>query len=113
MTKKLLIPGSSEAIRHFHDSARGGQADADFQKMMAGYSLTTARIFYGLPDAPSILQEYIWQEYDIAPGFPNLVSFLDFWQRELDGKVKKVLVANTNLIKPQELKMLDAQFVIN
>lgn len=64
------------------------------------YRLTTAEILYHLPDHPDILQSYIWQDMDIAPRFPVLHKFLDFWCRELDGQVHSVRVASTKLIKP-------------
>ena len=64
------------------------------------YRLTTAEILYRLPDHPGILQSYIWQELDLAPRFPVLHRFLDFWHRELDGKVHSVRVASAKLIKP-------------
>jgi len=60
---------------------------------MKDYRLTTAEIFYHLPDHPGILQTYIWQELDLAPKFPVLCKFLDFWHRELDGRVHSVRVA--------------------
>lgn len=108
MTKSKII-GPSELMPQF----RGAAADEDFKKMLAGYSLTTAQIYYQLPDAPSLLQEYVWQEYDIAPKFPKLVNFLDFWQRELDGKVQQVKVTSTNLLKPRELKMIGTELTLN
>ena len=43
------------------------------------YRLTTAEILYHMPDHPSLLQSYLWQEYDLAPQFPTLRKFLDFW----------------------------------
>ena len=64
------------------------------------YRLTTAEILYRLPDHPGILQSYIWQDLDLAPGFPVLQKFLEFWHRELDGKVHSVRVASASLIKP-------------
>jgi uncharacterized protein Usg len=63
------------------------------------YRLTTAEILYRLPDHPAILQSYIWQELDLAPRFPVLHRFLDFWRRELDGEVHSVRVASASLIK--------------
>ena len=46
---------------------------ADFEKQIVkDYRLTTAEIYYHLPDFPKLLQSYIWQEYDIAPQFPVL-----------------------------------------
>ncbi len=64
------------------------------------YRLTTAEIVYHLPDSPSILQSYIWQELDLAPEFPMLRKFLDFWKFNLDGKLHSVRVNSAGLISP-------------
>jgi uncharacterized protein Usg len=64
------------------------------------YRLTTAEILYHLPDHPGILQTYIWQDLDLAPQYPVLRRFLDFWQRELDGPVHSVRVASARMIGP-------------
>ena len=42
----------------------------EFRLQMEGYGLTTAEIHYHLPDHPSLLQLYVWQDYDLAPEFP-------------------------------------------
>lgn len=84
-------------------------ASDDFVRQLAGYSLTTAEILYRLPDHPSLLQSYIWQDYDLHPRFPKLKSFLDFWSANLEGKLHKVLVAHTGLVKPCELKLVGAE----
>jgi uncharacterized protein Usg len=63
------------------------------------YRLTTAEILYRLPDHPEILQSYIWQALDIAPDYPELHRFLQFWRRELDGKLHSVRVASNSLAK--------------
>lgn len=83
--------------------------DRSFTNMMSGYSLTTAEILYRLPDHPALIQSYIWQDYDQHPRFPKLKGFLEFWSRELEGKLFKVLVAHTHLIRPAELKLIDAE----
>ncbi len=62
----------------------------DFIRQLEGYGLTTANILYRLPDHPKILQTYIWQEYDVAPRFPVLLEFLEFWKRELAGPLHSV-----------------------
>ena len=62
------------------------------------YRLTTAEILYHLPDHPRLLQSYIWQDLDLAPEFPVLRRFLDFWRRSLDGKVHSVTVGSTPII---------------
>ncbi len=88
-------------------------ADRSFTEMMSGYSLTTAEILYRLPDHPALLQSFIWQDYDQHPRFPKLKGFLDFWSRELEGKLFKVLVAHTKLIRPAELRLIDAELKLH
>ena len=79
----------------------------DFIRQLEGYGLTTATILYRMPDHPRLLQSYIWQEYDLAPRFPVLVEFLDFWTREIEGPLHSVTVAHARLIKPAEFQSVD------
>ena len=69
-------------------------------KQLRDYRLTTAEILYRMPDHPELLQSYVWQDLDLAPRFPVLRKFLDFWNRELDGKVHSVRVASARIIQP-------------
>ncbi|SED73602.1 Usg protein (tryptophan operon, function unknown) [Rhizobiales bacterium GAS188] len=85
----------------------------DFTRQLAGYGLTTAEILYRLPDYPSFLQSYIWQDYDVAPRFPVLHDFLAFWVTRLDGPLHSVRVAHSKLIKPCELRLLEKEYTIN
>jgi uncharacterized protein Usg len=62
-------------------------------KQVLGYGLTTAQILYRMPDHPSLLQTYVWQNYDLCPKFPALKDFLAFWQEKLDGPLFSVTVA--------------------
>ncbi len=70
---------------------------------MRDYRLTTAEILYHLPDHPGLLQTYVWQDLDLAPRFPVLKRFLDFWSRELEGKLHSIRVANAALIQPGKM----------
>jgi uncharacterized protein Usg len=60
-----------------------------------------------LPDYPALLQLYLWQEYDLAPAFPILHRFLDYWRRELEGALHSVRVAHRRLIRPSEFRAVD------
>jgi len=63
-----------------------------YELQMKGYRLTTAEIVYHLPDHPALLQTFIWQKFDLAPGFPELHKFLDFWRRNIEGELHSVNV---------------------
>ena len=66
--------------------------DDAFRKQLEGYSLATADILYRLPDHPKILQTFVWQTYDLAPEFPELKKFLDFWSHSIEGAIHSVRV---------------------
>jgi len=68
------------------------------------YRLTTAEILYHLPDHPGLLQTYVWQGLDLAPRFPTLCRFLQFWARELDGPLHSIRVASGGPIRPASMR---------
>ena len=71
---------------------------ADLEQQIHGKRLTTAQIYYHFPDYPQILQEYLWQDYDLAPEYPALHDFLDFWEISIEGKLHSVYVAHKKII---------------
>ena len=86
---------------------------SDFQRMLQDYRLTTAEIIYHMPDHPSLLQTYLWQEYDLCPDFPALQKFLTFWEREIEGKLHSVTVASCEIIKPSDFQSIESEFYLN
>nr|WP_321983446.1 usg protein [uncultured Lichenicoccus sp.] len=77
------------------------------------YRLTTAEILYRLPDHPAVLQSYIWQELDLAPQFPILRRFLDFWSKEIEGKLHSVRVGSVTVIKAPEVRLASSVFTLH
>ena len=77
-------------------------------RQLQNYRLTTAEILYHLPDHPALLQTFIWQDLDIAPQYPVLHKFLDFWKREIDGDLHSVRVASSKLINPATVRHAEA-----
>ena len=97
----------------FHNYIMTADNRSDFARQLENYRLTTAEIIYGLPDHPRLLQSYIWQELDIAPRFPVLHKFLQFWEAKLEGKLYVVKVAHEALIKPGEFTYCGHEFVLH
>ena len=85
----------------------------DFKRQLDGYRLTTAEILYHLPDHPAVLQSYIWQDYDLAPKFPRLMKFPDFWSHNLEGPLAQVRIAHAGLIGPVELRHVGAEWKLH
>ena len=86
------------------------QASEGFRRQIEGYGLTTAQIYYRMPDCQSMIQEFVWQQYDLWPKFPGLKKFLAFWEEELEGPLHSVTVAHQRLIRPAELRSVDGEF---
>jgi uncharacterized protein Usg len=74
---------------------------------LEGYGQTLAEIHYYRPDAPSLLQLFVWQEYDLAPDFPVLLDFLDHWRREIQAALHSVRIEHERLIRPAEWRAVD------
>lgn len=85
----------------------------DIEKMLNGYGLTTAELFYRFPDHPDLLQTYVWQDYDVAPKFPVLMKFVDFWRRQLDGPLHSIRYTHRRLIAPNEWRRVDGEFTLH
>ena len=76
---------------------------------LEGSRLTTDEILYHLPDYPSLLQSFVWQDYDFAPKFPVLARFLNFWEGNIDGKLHSVKIASRKILTGDEIRYAAAQ----
>lgn len=86
---------------------------AETELMLRGYGLTTAQILYRMPDHPRLLQTFIWQHLDLAPKFPELFRFLDFWREKLDGPLHSVAYTHRRLIAPNEWRNVAGELVLH
>jgi uncharacterized protein Usg len=80
---------------------------------LQGYRLATAEILYRLPDHPELLQTFVWQHYDLQPRFPVLRRFLDFWVRNIEGKLHSVRVTRLGLVTPSGYQNVDACYQLH
>lgn len=84
--------------------------DEEFELRLKGYRLATAEIIYYMPDHPRLVQTFVWQTLDLAPRFPRLMSFLDFWRREIEAVIQSVQVASCGLVSPVRWRAVDGEF---
>ncbi len=80
--------------------------------MLKGYGLTTAQIFYRLPDFRNILNTFVWQEYDLAPDYPRLFKFIEFWQEKIEGPLHSVRFVHRKLIAPGKWRNVTGEFTV-
>jgi uncharacterized protein Usg len=78
-----------------------------FEGQLRGERLTTAEVIYHMPDHPGLLQEFLWQTQDVAPDFPRVHRFLDFWRREIDAVIHSVRVSYVGMVSPAKLRVVE------
>ncbi|MBS0386330.1 MAG: Usg family protein [Proteobacteria bacterium] len=71
---------------------------------LRGWRLATAEVLYYLPDHPSLLQSFTWQTLDLAPAYPRIHRFLDFWRREIDAVIHSVQLATGETLAPAKMQ---------
>ena len=76
----------------------------DLVRQLRGERLTTTQVLYYMPDSPSLLQEFVWQTLDLAPEYPRIHRFLDFWRREIDAVIHSVSVTASGLVTPAKIE---------
>ena len=86
---------------------------SELGRQLQGFGRSTVQIHYYLPDHPSLLQQFIFQQDDIAPRFPELARFLDYWRREIEAAIHSVRVAHSRLIGPAEWRAVDGVITLN
>jgi uncharacterized protein Usg len=83
------------------------------EMMLRGYGLTTAELFYRLPDHRSVLNSFIWQDYDLAPDHPRLFGFIEFWQKNIEGPLHSVRFTHRKLISAGEWRHVTHEFTMH
>ena len=86
---------------------------AEIELMLKGYGLTTAEILYHMPDHPGLLQSFVWQHYDLAPQFPALHRFIDFWQEKIEGALHSIAYTHSKLIAPNEWRNVSGELSLH
>ena len=80
------------------------------EMMLKGYGLTTAEMFYHKPDYTHVLNTFVWQDYDLAPDYPRLFKFIEFWRSEIEGPLHSVRFTHRKVISPGEYRHVTGEF---
>ncbi len=80
----------------------------DLSLQLKGWRMATAEVLYYLPDHPSLLQSFVWQTLDLAPSYPRIHKFLDFWRAEIDAVIHSVRLASGETLAPARVQAVSA-----
>ncbi|ETW13079.1 Usg-like family protein [Roseivivax marinus] len=75
---------------------------SETEMMLRGYGLTTAEIFYRMPDYQNVLNTFVWQDYEVAPDHEKLFGFIEFWQTEIEGPLHSVRFTHRKMLSSGE-----------
>lgn len=87
---------------------QGGADESEMSLRLKGWRLATAEVLYYMPDHPALLQSFVWQTLDLAPGYPRIHKFLEFWRREIDAVIHSVTLCSGETLAPARIKKADA-----
>jgi uncharacterized protein Usg len=78
---------------------------------LRGWRLTTAEVLYYMPDHPKLIQSFVWQTLDLAPRYPRIGAFLDFWKREIEAVIHSVRIGASGELAPAKIGVADAYLI--
>ena len=83
---------------------------SETELMLRGYGMTTAEIYYRMPDYRSVINSFVWQHMDLAPDYPELFRFIEFWQGNIEGPLHSVRFTHRKLIGPGDWRNVVGEF---
>lgn len=86
------------------------EEDSELSLRLRGFRLTTAEVLYYMPDHPALIQSFVWQTLDLAPSYPRIHRFLNFWKAEIEAVIHSVRLASGELLGPPPVRRVDALF---
>ena len=84
----------------------------NFTKIDMQLELILAKIYYRLPDNPSILQEFIWQDFDRPPLYPRFKKLINYWNEHIEGPIASIDFCSSHLRSPDYI-FADCDFTIH
>jgi uncharacterized protein Usg len=85
----------------------------EIQRRLEGWRLTTAEVLYYMPDHPALLQSFTWQTLDLAPRYPRVRKFLDFWKAEIEAVIHSVRLATGEELAPARVRAATSWTMLN
>jgi uncharacterized protein Usg len=77
---------------------------SEFALQLKGWRLATAEVLYYMPDHPVLLQSFVWQTLDLAPSYPRIHKFLEFWRAEIQAVIHSVRLASGEELAPAKVR---------
>ncbi|HYZ21018.1 MAG TPA: Usg family protein [Rhodopila sp.] len=90
----------------------------DLVRQLTGWRQTTAEILYRMPDHPTLVQTFLWQDMDRCHDdpqltYPRLRRFCEWWNATLDGPIVQVRVAGAHVVTAGELRHVGAEVALH
>ncbi len=60
-----------------------------------------------------MLNSFVWQDYDLAPDYPKLFRFIEFWQDKIEGPLHSVRFTHRKLIGPAQWRNVVGELRLN
>ena len=83
------------------------ETPTEMELQLQGWRLTTAEILYYMPDHPKLIQSFTWQTLDLAPRYPRIIKFLDYWKREIEAVIHSIRIAGGEHVAPAKIQFAE------
>ena len=86
---------------------------SELELRLQSWRMTTTEVLYYMPDHPKLLQSFLWQTLDLAPNYPRVRKFLDFWKAEIDAVIHSVRLSSGAELAPARVTAAQSWTLLN
>ena len=85
----------------------------DMKLQLEGYRFTTAENLYCMTEHQWLITSFIWQFNDLAPRYPKLHEFLDYWRVNIAATFHSVAVMRRERIGPAKTRAVRPEYSVH
>lgn len=74
------------------------------------WTVASVQVVYYIPDYLHLVNEFVWQTEDQIPDYPRIETFLEYWDKNIDGPIKEVYIYDHGISK---VRHVDRRYKFN
>lgn len=86
---------------------------SETELLLKGWGISTIEACYRMPDHQLVLNSLVVQMVDLAPDYPRLFAFVEFWKDNIDGPLHSIRFTHARMLGPRQWRHVVGEFPLH